>query len=148
MRFIPPINTMPTVAAALITASAAILLFLGLIHLLYTFRGPNLHPRDAELEARLREVSPVLTRQTTMWKAWVGFNASHSFGAIFFGVVYGYLSLAHPGFLFGSLFLLSVGLLLLLGYAFLGYRYWFSVPFRGIGLATVLYAAALVAVVA
>jgi hypothetical protein len=27
-----------------------------------------------------------------MWKAWVGFNASHSYGAILFGLVYGYLA--------------------------------------------------------
>jgi hypothetical protein len=42
------------------------------------------------------------------------------------------------------IFLLGLGLLLLLGYAFLGQRYWFSVPFRGVLLATTLYAAALV----
>jgi len=139
---------MPNLAGSLIAASAAVILLLGLIHLLYTFRGHKLYPRDAELEARLRDVSPVITRQTTMWKAWVGFNASHSFGAIFFGVVYGYLSLAHGELLFGSPFLLSVGLLLLLGYAFLGKRYWFSVPFRGIVVATVLFVAGLVAHVA
>src|SRR5207244_13657987 len=132
--------TMPNLAGSLIAASAAVILLLGLIHLLYTFRGHKLYPRDAELEARLRDVSPVISRQTTMWKAWVGFNASHSFGAIFFGVVYGYLSLIHGAFLFSSPFLLFVGLLLLLGYAFLGQRYWFSVPFRGIVLATFLYA--------
>ncbi len=28
----------------------------------------------------MQQVSPVITRQTTMWKAWVGFNASHSYG--------------------------------------------------------------------
>ena len=136
---------MPTLAASLIAASAVIILVLGLIHLLYTFYGRKLYPRDTELEARLRDVSLVLTRQTTMWKAWVGFNASHSFGAIFFGVVYGYLALARREVLFGSPFLLLVGLLLLLGYGFLGQRYWFRVPFRGIVLATVLYAAALIA---
>jgi len=136
---------MAAVASSLVAASAAIILLLGLVHLLYTFRGRKLHPRDAQLEARLREVSPVITRQTTMWKAWVGFNASHSFGAILFGAVYGYLSLAHGSLLFGSPFLLSVGLLLLLGYAFLGKRYWFSAPFRGIVLATLLYVAALIA---
>jgi hypothetical protein len=37
---------------ALITASAAIILTLGLLHLLYTFRGPKLHPREPALEAR------------------------------------------------------------------------------------------------
>jgi hypothetical protein len=129
---------------ALVAASAAIILLLGLVHLLYTFRGRKLHPRDAALETSMREVSPVLTRETTMWKAWVGFNASHSFGAIFFGLVYGYLALAHGALLFASPYLLGVGLLLLAGYAFLGRRYWFSIPFRGIVAATVLYVAALV----
>src|SRR5713101_6376960 len=135
---------MVPLAASLVAASATVILLLGLIHLLYTFRGHKLHPRDAQLEARLREVSPVITRETTMWKAWVGFNASHSFGAILFGAVYGYLSLAHSAFLFQSTFLLSLGLLLLGGYAFLGKRYWFSVPFRGILLATVFYVIALI----
>ena len=135
---------MSALAPSLIAASAAIILLLGLIHLLYTFRGTQLHPRDAALQARLKEVSPVITRETTMWKAWVGFNASHSFGAILFGLVYGYLALAHSAFLFQSTFLLLLGLLLLAGYVVLGKVYWFSVPFRGIVLSAALYVAALV----
>jgi len=131
-------------ASSLTAASAAIILLLGLIHLLYTFRGRRLHPRDAQLEQRLREVSPIITHETTMWNAWVGFNASHSFGAILFGLIYGYLSFAHDAFLFRAPFLLLVGLLLLAGYVFLGKRYWFSVPYRGIVLATVLYVVALI----
>jgi len=131
-------------APALVALSAAIILLLGLLHLLYTFRGPKLRPRDADLEARMKEVSPVITRQTTMWKAWVGFNASHSYGAIFFGVVYGYLALVHSAFLFRSTTLLAVGALLLAGYTFLGKRYWFSIPLRGIVLALVAYLGALV----
>lgn len=128
----------------MITVSAAIILLLGLVHLLYTFHGRKLHPRDAALEAQMRTVHPALTRQTTMWKAWVGFNASHSFGAILFGLVYGYLALLHSAFLFQSPFLLGLGLLLLAGYVFLGWRYWFSVPFRSIVVATVCYVVALV----
>jgi len=131
-------------ASALITASAAIILLLGLVHLLYTFHGRKLHPRDAALEAQMREGHPGLTRKTTMWKSWVGFNASHSFGAILFGLVYGYLALLHSNFLFQSPFLLGLGLLLLAGYVFLGWRYWFSVPFRSIVVATICYVVALV----
>lgn len=133
------------IAPPLLAASAAVILLLGLAHLLFTFRGPKLRPRDAELEERMKQVCPVLTGETTMWKAWVGFNASHSLGAILFGLVYGYLALAHGRFLFGSPFLLAVGFVLLLGYAALGRAYWFSVPFRGIVAAAALYAAALVA---
>lgn len=130
--------------AALIAASAAVIFALGALHLWYTFRGNKLHPRDPELCARLEQAPLVLTRQTTMWKAWVGFNASHSFGALLFGAIYGYLALVHSAFLLQSRFLLSLGLLALLAYAFLGKRYWFSVPFRGILLATAFYVLALV----
>ena len=125
-------------------ASAAVIFVLGALHLWYTFRGNKLHPRDLELRVRLEQAPLVLTRQTTMWKAWVGFNASHSFGALLFGAVYGYLAVVHRDFLFQSRFLLSLGLLVLVAYAILGKRYWFSVPFRGILLATALYVIALV----
>ena len=135
---------MNAISSALIAGSAAIILLLGMVHLLYTFVGSTLLPRDADLQARMQAVSPVITRETTMWKAWIGFNASHSYGAILFGAVYGYLALRHAAFLFESSFLLAAGLLLLVGYAFLGKRYWFSVPFRGILVATVLYVVALV----
>jgi len=130
-------------ASMLIAASAAVILVLGLVHLLYTFRGSKLHPRDPELEARMMAVSPVISRETTMWRAWIGFNASHACGALLFGTVYGYLAVLHGEFLFQSRFLLALGLLLLLGYAVLGKLYWFSVPLRGIVLAAVLYCAGL-----
>jgi len=96
-------------ASAFIAASAAIILFLGLVHLLYTFRGPNLHPRDPDLTARMMSVSPVISQETTMWRAWVGFNATHSFGLILFGALYGYLAMRHSAFLLHSWFLLVLG---------------------------------------
>jgi hypothetical protein len=130
---------LPTLPSLLIGASAAVILLLGLAHLLFTFRGPAFMPRDRALKARMEEVAPVITRETTMWKAWVGFNASHSVGAILFGAVYGYLALLHPAFLFASHFLLALGLVTLCGYLALARRYWFRTPFRGILLALVLY---------
>jgi hypothetical protein len=74
-----------------------------------------------------------------MWRCWVGFNASHSFCLIFFGALYGYLAMRHSAFLFHSWFLLALGLVLLLGYAALAKLYWFTTPFRGVVVATVLY---------
>ena len=132
---------MMPLASALVAAGAAVILVLGSLHLLYTFRGTKLHARDAQLMAAMKEVHPVITRQTTMWRAWIGFNATHSFGAIIFGVVYGYLAVAHGAFLFQSAFLMGFGLLVLAGYVVVGRLYFFSVPFRGIVLATALYAA-------
>lgn len=72
---------MSSIAPLLVAASAAVVLLLGLIHLLYTFHGT---------------------------------------------------------------FLLSLGLLLLVGYIFLAKRYWFRAPLGGILLATFLYALALI----
>ena len=126
-------------ASAFIAASAAIILLFGLLHLLYTFRGPKLHPRDPDLTARMMAVSPVISSETTMWRCWIGFNASHSFCLIFFGALYGYLAMRHSAFLFHSWFLLALGLVLLLGYATLAKLYWFTTPFRGVVVATVLY---------
>jgi hypothetical protein len=136
---------MDTFAPMLLAVSAAIIFVLGSIHLLYTFRGPKLLPRDPDLQARMSEVSPVITRETSMWKCWIGFNASHSLGAILFGAVYGYLALWHGTLFFQSAFLQWLGLLTMAGYVFLAKRYWFSIPFRGIVLATTLYVLALVA---
>lgn len=136
---------MNTIAPSLVAASAAIMLMLGLIHLVYTFSGSKLSPRDAELQKRMQEISPVITRQTTMWKAWIGFNASHSCGLILFGAVYGDLALAHGDLLFRSVFLPALGLILLLGYVFLARRYFFRIPLRGVILAALLYVLAFVA---
>jgi hypothetical protein len=135
---------MNIIAGSLIAASAAITLLLGLMHLLYTFYGPKLLPRDPELQMRMQAVSPVITRQTTIWRAWIGFNASHSFGLILFGTVYGYLALVHRDFLFQSAFLLAVGLILLFGYVFLSRSYFFRIPLLAVLLASFLYVSGLI----
>lgn len=136
---------MTDAARILFALSALVILALGCLHLSITFRGNKLHPRDPELIERMRAVSPVITRETTMWKTWIGFNASHSYGAMLFGLIYGYFAVVRPDVLFGSAFLLGVGAVLLAGYVVLGYRYWFSVPFRGIVVATLFYAAGIAA---
>jgi hypothetical protein len=138
--------TLATVFAGyFVIASAAVIFTLGAIHLLYTFKGIRLHPRDPALTTRMQEVSPQISQETTMWRAWIGFNASHSYGALLFGLVYGYLALLQRDFLFGSSFLLAIGAVFLSGYVFLGQRYWFSVPYRGVLLATALFAIGILA---
>jgi hypothetical protein len=126
-------------SSAFIAASAAVILFLGFLHLLYTFRGPELHPLDPNLTARMMTVSPVISGATTMWQVWVGLNATHSFGLILFGALYGYLAIRHSAFLFHSWFLLALGVALLLGYAVIAKLYFFTAPFRGVVLAAILY---------
>ena len=89
----------------------------------------------------MRQVSPVITRATTMWKAWIGFNATHSMGLMLFGLVYSYLAIRQPDVLFGSPFLLLTGLAMLVGGALLAKAYFFRTPFLGICLALIFYVA-------
>src|ERR1700751_5972414 len=99
--------------------SASILLTLGVFHLVYTFWGPMLTTRDPALQISMSHTSPVITKETTMWRCWIGFNATHSMGLILFGFVFGFLAMAHGQLLFRSPFLLAVGLAMLCGYVVL-----------------------------
>jgi hypothetical protein len=119
--------------------SAGIILTLGVIHLVYTFWGPNLTPREPALQMSMEQVSPVVTKETTMWRCWVGFNASHSMGLILFGLVFGFLALARGEILFQSAFLLVVGLAMLGGMVVLSKLYFFSVPLIGVSISLVCY---------
>lgn len=121
------------------TMAAAIIALLGTAHLWLTFRGPKLLPRDPELQRAMSAGTLRITAQTSVWRAWIGFNASHSLGAMLFGLVYGYLALQHARMLFDSAFLLGLGLLALSGYWLMARAYWFRTPLLGISLSLVLY---------
>jgi len=127
------------VSRVLMSASAAIVLVVGALHLRALFFSPELRPRDLELEARMKEVSPVVTSLTTMWKAWVGFNAMQSVGLMLFGVVYAYLSLFRFQVLREDPFLLSAGAVFLGSLVVLARRYLFNIPERVFAVALVLY---------
>ena len=133
------INVLAQILAA---SSAAVILLLGLAHLVFTYFGNKLQPRDQELLTKMQSVAPVISRQTNMWKAWIGFNASHSAGAILFGAMFGYLALQQPLLLFHSYFLGLTGLISLVSYLVMAKLYWFIRPLQGIALALLLYVAA------
>jgi hypothetical protein len=118
---------------------------LGAIHLVYTFSGSSLLPRDPALQTAMSQVHLSITKETTVWRAWVGFNASHSMGLILFGLLFGFLALYHTKLLFGSNYLLTVGFAMLAGFFVLSNLYWFSIPFAGITISLVCYVASIIA---
>ncbi len=132
-------------AALLFMASATIIGVLGSIHMLYTFCGNKLHPRDAATLLAMQHSHPMLTRETTVWKATLGFHASHSLGAMLFALVFGYLAGWQWPLLQVSWFLQGLGMVTLLVYWALAQRYWFSIPRRGMVLSSALFAAGLLA---
>lgn len=128
--------------ALFIGVGAAIFGVLGTAHLFYTFFTRRFDPRDPACGAAMRATSPRLTGQTTMWKAWVGFNASHSLGAIVFATIYLVLAIRHPALLRESPFFVLLALANGLAYLALARAYWFRTPFIGIMAATVCFAVA------
>lgn len=133
------------VAKILITLSASLVLTLGVLHLVYTFYGPKLTPRDPALQTRMSEVSPVIASETTMWRCWVGFNATHSMGLVLFGLIYGYLALVHGELLFRSPFLLVVGFAMVAGVLAVSRIYFFSIPAAGLAISLICYVASILA---
>ena len=118
---------------------SSIFVILGTLHLLYTFFTNKFSVRDRETEERMKKSFPVLTKKTTMWKAWVGFNASHSIGGIFFGIINFIFAVSYFEMLQDSALLLLLTCGVSFFYLFLGFKYWFLIPRTGILISSVCF---------
>jgi len=116
----------------ILVAGCAVFVFLGLAHFVLTMFTNKFEPRESQLTGEMNRVSPILTSKTSMWKTWIGFNISHSLGAIVFGLLYIIIALENYDYLKTStplnVLLLVVPLILLM----LAVRYWFDRPRNGI----------------
>ena len=134
---------------ALIIAGGLVFTVLGLVHGIYTWtdiRSPRrLVPDSASVIEAMSSSSVRLSRGgTSMWRAWIGFNFSHSLGVVMFGV--GCIAL---GLSLRTLALPKAVLMIpfVIGclYLWLAIRYWFRIPAAGIAVATVCFAVAWIA---
>jgi hypothetical protein len=123
----------------LIVTGALIFGLLGTLHLAYTLFTNKFSARDAATEAAMKATSPVLTSRTSLWDAWIGFNASHSLGAMLFAAVYLVLAIGHMPMLRESPTLLWLAVLAAASYLVLAQRYWFRTPLVGIALGTACF---------
>lgn len=119
----------------LLIAGCAIFFILGATHAIYTFadiwKPKRLVPHKPEVVAAMKASTLALTKDTDMWRAWVGFNISHSVGLIFYGLIYAYLTIFNFHTLSSSVFLLSLAPMVAISYLILSIKYWFSVPAIG-----------------
>lgn len=133
---------MELLAKTLWILGSSVILMLGLVHLFYTLFTQKLDPKKGELITAMKSSYPRLTNQTTMWKAWVGFNCSHSTGAIFFGLINIYLAIGYFQQIESDKLLLLIVLLMAASYYWLAWRYWFKIPLIGISITLFCYVAA------
>jgi hypothetical protein len=127
----------------LFVAGAVPFLILGILHILYTLsdadRPRRIAPRDPHLVEQMRAGTLFLTRQTTVWRAWIGFNLSHGLGIVLFAgmLIYGAalhfdaVRSAAPELLFAAPVIASL-------YLLMSFRYWFRIPAIGSGIGTAL----------
>ncbi|MFL0352638.1 LIC_13387 family protein [Xanthomarina sp. GH4-25] len=122
---------MTIIAQYLWLIGALIFFILGGIHLTYTFFTNKFSSRNQNVIAEMKSSYPILTKRTTMWKAWIGFNASHSMGVLFFGIINLYIAFKYFDVLQSDHFFFLLNILIAGFYVWLGKKYWFNVPFIG-----------------
>ena len=132
-----------TLGALLYAAGGAIFCVLGTLHAVYMLmdlrRPRRLVPSDPALIAAMAGSRVRLAGDATdMWRAWIGFNLSHSLGALLFGAT----AIAWPGVAAGHAALAWLPAAVAALYLAIGLRFWFSVPNAGIAAAMVAFAAA------
>jgi hypothetical protein len=116
---------------------------LGLAHAVATPQTPadtkGLSPRDPAVRDAMARDSVLLTRRTTLWLTWVGFNLSHSLGAVLFGAVVVLIGRSRASFEAQASVFLPLTVLVSAIYLVLGVRYWFRTPIIGISLASACF---------
>src|SRR4029077_19877502 len=130
-------NSTPDMISKILWLIGSFIFFaLGTIHVIYTFFTTKFNPRKQNLIDEMRNDSMRLTRETTVWKAWIGFNASHGAGAIFIGCMNGILAIEYFYVIENSFFISLLTIVTSVFYLWLARKFWFSVPFQGILIAT------------
>lgn len=131
-------------ARILLIIGASIFGILGVIHLLYTFFTNKFEAHDSSVTEAMKGTSPILTKETSVWDAWVGFNASHSLGAMLVAAVYIPLALFYFSVIQQSVWFAFLPTLVGLSYLVLAKKYWFRIPFFGVLFATFCFMGAAV----
>ena len=130
----------------LLIVGATIFGILGSIHLLYTFFTNKFDAFDPTATKAMRATSPILTKETTMWDAWIGFNASHSLGAMLVAAFYVPLALINMEIIRESVWFSILPVAIGLSYLALAKRYWFKIPFIGILISTICFVGAAISI--
>lgn len=125
---------------ALLGLAGAIYGLLGALHALYTFldmRDPRrIVPDDPAVITSMQASKIRLTRgESTMWQGWVGFNLSHSLGALLFAAACFIVAACLRRFAFSPWVLLALACVSAL-YLLLAAQYWFRIPIVGTAIAT------------
>ncbi|MET0556596.1 MAG: hypothetical protein ABW221_26395 [Vicinamibacteria bacterium] len=128
----------------LFLAGALPFVVLGLLHAratpLSTADRKGLSPADPDLAEAMARAPVLLTKRVDVWQGWVGFNLSHSLGAVAFGAFV--LAAGRSAESFAAQAAVCGPLAVAVSGAFLaiGLRYWFKIPIAGCAVAFACFA--------
>jgi hypothetical protein len=137
-------QTLSPVINILLILGGAVFGVLGALHAIYTLldlRNPRwLVPVDPSVAHAMANSAVRLSRGgTDMWRAWIGFNFSHSLGVLLFAAL-----AVWAGLRINTLPVAIMPALILIGsvYLVLALRYWFRIPAIGVAIGIGCFAAA------
>lgn len=127
------------IAKYLWEAGSAIITVMGSLHLYYTFFTDKFSSRNEKMVGEMKTSFPILTGDMTMWNAWISFNATHSVGAIFIGIINFYLAANYFSVLQSDHFFFLFGIATISFLLWLAKRYWFKTIFTGVLLVLICF---------
>ena len=119
----------------LIAVSGSIFLLFGALHGALTLRDLR-HPRaftppDAALRLAMQQSTIRLDPTINLWRAWLGFNLTHSLGLMMFGGALLYVALSAPATFAASVALQAVAIAIAAIYLAISRNYFFARPTIG-----------------
>lgn len=130
----------------LIVLGAAPFLLMGAAHgalaLRDLARPRAFTPPDPALRDAMRASGVRFHRDINLWRAWMGFNLTHSLGLVVFGGALAYIGVAAPARFAASGLLQGVAVLVAGAYLALSHAFFFSRPVAGSALGLLAFVAA------
>jgi hypothetical protein len=99
------------------------------MHLRGTFYKNKLFPRDERLVEEMKTATTILSEKLNIWKGWISFNATHSSGVIFIGVMNFYLAANYFEVMQSDHFFFLFNIVTIAFYVWVAKKYWFSILF-------------------
>jgi hypothetical protein len=132
------------VAKYLWETGSLIIGIMGALHLRGTLYFNVLHPRNEKLVTDMKASTLILTDKLNMWSSWIGFNATHSSGAIFLGVVNFYLAYRYFEILQSDPFFFLFTIVTMGFYVWVAKKYWFNTVLVLLSIALLCFVSAAV----
>jgi hypothetical protein len=131
---------------AFIIIASSIFAILGLVHgvlALKDISNPSTFtPLDAGLREAMQKSEIAIHPNTNLWRAWIGFNLSHSLGIIVFGSAFLYIGIYQASLFTQYLSLQVCAIVVSAIYVVLSIKFWFANPAIASGVALTCFSLA------